>query len=75
VGQGWKAGARQPPRPVRKSLSQQDQEFAKRQRIAERLVRALREAGYSCDLGARGHWRAGSKAALPSRRASAAGIL
>jgi hypothetical protein len=45
MGWGRKAGAKQPPRPGRKSQSQQDQEFAERQRIAERLVRALREAG------------------------------
>ena len=51
VGWDWKAGAKQPPQAVRQSQSQQDQEFEKRQRIAERLVRDLREAGYSCDLG------------------------
>ena len=51
MGLGWKTGAKQPPRAVRKSQSQQDQEFAERQRITERLVRILREAGYSGDLG------------------------
>ena len=51
MGWGRKAGAKQPPRTVRKSQSQQDQKFAERQRIAERLVRVLREAGYACDLG------------------------
>jgi len=51
MGRGRKAGAKQPPRPVVKSQSQQDQEFAQGRRIAERLVRVLGEAGYSCDLG------------------------
>ena len=46
-------GAGQPPKPltVRKSQSQQDQQFEERLRIAERLVRALREASYQCCLG------------------------
>jgi hypothetical protein len=35
---------------VRQSQSLQDQQFEERRRIAERLVQALREAGYSCDL-------------------------
>jgi hypothetical protein len=35
---------------VRKSQPQQDQQFEERLRIAERLVQALREAGYSCEL-------------------------
>ena len=49
--QGRKGGAKQWLRAVRKSKSQQDRQFEERLRIAERLVRALRKAGYSCDLG------------------------
>ena len=47
------AGTTQPPRSetLRKSQSLQDQQFEERRRIAERLAQALREAGYSCDLG------------------------
>ena len=37
------------PTVVKSSL--QDQLFENRLQIAERLVRAFREAGYSCDLG------------------------
>jgi hypothetical protein len=48
----------QPPKPPSKSQSQQDQQFEERQRIAERLVQALREAGYSCELGDDGPARA-----------------
>ena len=53
-------GAGQPPKPltVRKSQSQQDQLFEERLRIAERLVQALREAGYPCELGDDGPARA-----------------
>jgi len=53
-------GAGQPPKPltVRKSQSQQDQQFEERLRIAERLVQALREAGYPCELGDDGPARA-----------------
>jgi hypothetical protein len=51
MGRGRKAGAKQAPWTVGKSQSQRDQEFEERQRIVERLIRALREAGYSCDLG------------------------
>jgi hypothetical protein len=51
MGRDWKAGAKQAPRAVRNSQPQQDQEFDERQRIVERLVRILREAGYSCYLG------------------------
>ncbi len=42
----------QPPKSptVRKSQSQQDQKFEERLRIAEHIVRVLREAGY-CELG------------------------
>ena len=40
---------------VGESQSQQDQQFEERLRIAERIVRALREAGYSCDLGEDDH--------------------
>ena len=56
MGRDWKAGAQQPPRVVRKSQSQQ--EFEERQLIAERLVRAFREAGYSCELAVGGQPRA-----------------
>ena len=44
-------GAAQRPKPPtvgRSSL--QDQQFEERLRIAERIVQALREAGYSCEL-------------------------
>ena len=53
-------GAGQPPKPltVRKSQSQQDQQFEERRRTAERLVQALREVGYSCELGDDGPARA-----------------
>ena len=51
-------GAGQRPLTVRKSQSQQDQQFEERLRIAERLVQALREAGYSCELGDDGPARA-----------------
>jgi hypothetical protein len=46
-----KAGAKQPPRLDGESLSQHDQEVKERQCIADRLVQALREAGYSCHSG------------------------
>jgi hypothetical protein len=54
------AAAEQPTKSptVRKSQSQQDQQFEERLRIAERLVQAFREAGYSCELGDDGHARA-----------------
>jgi hypothetical protein len=58
MGLSRKARAKQPPRAVRKSQSQQDQEFEERQRIAERLVQALREAGCSCELADDGPMRA-----------------
>jgi hypothetical protein len=52
--------AAQSPKPetVRKTQLQQDQQFEERLRIAERLVQALREAGYSCELGDDGPARA-----------------
>ena len=37
-------------RSARKPQSSKDQQFEDRLRIAERLVRDLRKAGYSCDL-------------------------
>ena len=43
-----------PPRKSlrgRKSGSVSDQQFEERRRTAERLVQALREVGYSCELG------------------------
>jgi hypothetical protein len=50
--------AQQPKSPtVRKSQSLQDQQFEERRRIAEHLVQALREAGYSCDLADSGEAR------------------
>jgi hypothetical protein len=42
----------------RKSASVSDQQFEERLRIAERLVQALRGAGYSCELGDDGPARA-----------------
>jgi len=42
---------------VRESQSLQDQQFEERRRIAERLVQALREAGYCCDLSDSGSAR------------------
>jgi hypothetical protein len=53
------AGAAQRPKPPtvgRSSL--QDQQFAERLRIAERIVQALREAGRSCELTDDDHARA-----------------
>jgi hypothetical protein len=38
-------------RVQRKSPSLKDQQFEERLRIAEHIVRDLREVGYSCDLG------------------------
>jgi hypothetical protein len=49
------AEAAQPPTDGRSSL---DQQFKERRRIAERLVEALREAGYSCRPADEGHMRA-----------------
>jgi hypothetical protein len=49
----WKAPSvprRKLPRAC-KSQPVSDQQFEERRRIAEQLVQALREAGYSCDLG------------------------
>ena len=52
MARGRNAGAAQPLKSPRvgKSQSLQDQQFEERLRIAERLVQALREAGYSCGL-------------------------
>jgi hypothetical protein len=47
-----------PPPTDRKSLSLQDQQFVQRRRIGERLVQALREAGYCCELADDDHARA-----------------
>ena len=60
MGRNRDAAAAQPPRSikVRESQSLQDQQFEERLRIAERLVQALREAGYSCELGDDGPARA-----------------
>ncbi|MGC2124060.1 MAG: hypothetical protein WA652_14515 [Xanthobacteraceae bacterium] len=45
------ANRRAVPPPIdRESLSLQDQQFEQRRRIAERLIQALRQAGYSCGL-------------------------
>ena len=57
MGRSRKAGTKQSSQAFRKSQSKHDQEFDERQRIAERLVRALREAGYSCDLSDSGSAR------------------
>jgi hypothetical protein len=43
---------------ARKSQSLQDQQFEERLRIAKRIGQALREAGYSCELGEDGPARA-----------------
>jgi hypothetical protein len=43
---------------VRKSQSLQDQHFEERRRIAERVLRDLREAGYFCGLVDDGYARA-----------------
>ena len=51
------AGEVQPPTLPTALKSQKDQEFEERKRIAEDIVRALREAGYSCDLGDSGSAR------------------
>ena len=53
-------GAVRPPKSpkVRKSQSLQDEKFEERLRMAERLVQALREAGYTCVQGEDGHERA-----------------
>jgi hypothetical protein len=45
-------------RVQRKYPSQQDQQFEERLRIAEHIVRVLREAGYSSELGEDGPARA-----------------
>jgi len=45
------AGEVQPPTLPTVLKSQKDQEFEERNRIAEDIVRALRKAGYACDLG------------------------
>jgi hypothetical protein len=50
------AGAAQQPRSptileAQRKQELEDQKFEERKRIAEHLVRALREAGYSRDLG------------------------
>ena len=52
--------APQPPKPptVGESQSLQDQQFEERLRIAERLVQALRETGYSSRLAEDIHVRA-----------------
>jgi hypothetical protein len=60
------AGAAQRPKPPtvgRSSL--QDQRFEEHLHIAERIVQALREAGYSCELADEAYSRNGVD--LPSR--------
>ena len=52
-----KAGAAQPSKSPTVLEAQKDQKFEERKRIAEHLVRALREAGYSSDLGDSGSAR------------------
>ena len=53
-------GAVRPPKSpkVRKSQSLQDEKFEERLRMAEHIVQALREAGFSCELGDDGPARA-----------------
>ena len=55
MGRRWKPEANQPS--FDKSQSQQDLELEERSRIAERLVRVLQEAGYSCEFGDSGSAR------------------
>ena len=52
-----------PPTVGRSSL--QDQQFEERLLIAERIIQALREAGYSCGLADKAYSRNGVD--LPSR--------
>jgi hypothetical protein len=49
-------GAVQRPPTVGRS-SVQDQQFEEWRRFVERIVQALREAGYSCELADDGHTR------------------
>ena len=44
------AGAQRPKPPTVGRSSLQDQRFEEHLHIAERIVQALREAGYSCEL-------------------------
>jgi len=46
---------------VRGSRSRQDRQSEERRRMAERLVQALRTAGYSCALAEEGHARASER--------------
>ena len=46
-----KADVKQPFKLVRKTRSSQNQEYQERLRVAERIMQALHEAGYSCDPG------------------------
>ena len=52
MGRNQDSAAVQPPKSPTVGVlqSQQDQQFEERLRIAEHIVRALREAGY-CELG------------------------
>ena len=52
-----KAGPVQPSKSPTVLEAQEDQKFEERKRIVEHLVRALREAGYSSDLGDSGSAR------------------
>ena len=60
MGHDRDSAAVQPPKSptVRESQSLQDQQFEERLRIAEHIVRVLREAGYSSELGEDGPARA-----------------
>ena len=60
MGRNQKAVSTPPRKSLRgrKTGSVSDQQFEERLRIAERLVQAFREAGYSCELGDDGPARA-----------------
>ena len=52
MARGQNAGVAQPPKSPRvgESQSLQGHQFGEQRRIAELIVQALREAGYSCGL-------------------------
>lgn len=50
---------------IRDQMGVQGQQFEERLRIAARILQALREAGYSCQLGDEAYSRNGGD--LPSR--------
>jgi hypothetical protein len=58
VNQNAGAAPRLKSLPPRIPQLSQDQQFEDGRQIAERLIQAFREAGYSCELGEDGHARA-----------------